>query len=118
VDRVGRNGVGRHHEVALVLPIGVVDHDDDPTGRDVRDRVVDRVEHGAVHLRLGHRVTSRSTYFASTSTSRFTGSPGPARPSVVTASVCGIRATVNRRSSTAATVRLTPSTATDPFSTR
>src|SRR5439155_3975635 len=107
-----------HNEVALVLAIGVVDHDDDPSRRDVHDGVVDRVEHGAVDLRLGHRVTSRSTYFASTSTSRFTGSPGSTRPSVVTSSVCGIRATVKRWSSTAATVRLTPSTATEPFSTR
>ena len=34
----------------------------------------------------------RSTYLATTSTSRFTGSFGPLVPSVVTASVCGITA--------------------------
>src|SRR5207249_2354388 len=117
VDRVRGHGVRGHHEVTLVLAVGVVDHDDDPARGDVLDGVVDGVEHGPVDI--GHRcATKRSTYFASTSTSTFTGSPRSARPSVVTSSVCGTSATVKRVPSSAATVRLTPSTATDPFSTR
>ena len=48
------------------------------------------------------------------SVSMFTACPGRGRPSVVTASVCGITMTSNARSSSAATVRLTPSTATEP----
>ena len=45
-----------------------------------------------------------------------TASPGCLNPSVVTVSVCGIRATLNRSASTSTSVRLTPSTATDPSS--
>ena len=41
----------------------------------------------------------RSTYLAMTSTSRLTGSPGPLRPRVVTAAVCGMTATVKPSSS-------------------
>ena len=50
-----------------------------------------------------HRGSSRSTYFASTSTSRLTSSPGSSAPSVVTASVCGTSATAKPSSSSAAT---------------
>src|SRR4051794_28854106 len=49
------------------------------------------------------------------STSTFTGSPTAATPSVVAASVCGINAIWISGPSSAATVRLTPSIATDPF---
>src|SRR3954447_3076787 len=49
------------------------------------------------------------------STSMFTGSPGAAAPSVVAASVCGIRATWISGPSSAATVRLTPSTVIEPL---
>ena len=61
--------------------------------------------------------TSRSTYLATTSTSSCTGSPGRRRPRVVTSRVWGTRATANQPGPTPATVRLTPSTAIDPFST-
>src|SRR5439155_11269306 len=65
---------------------------------------------------LGHvRVVSFSTYFASTSASRLTRPPGSSRPSVVTASVCGISATAKPLWSVAATVRLVPWTAIEPF---
>ncbi len=62
--------------------------------------------------------SSRSTYLASTSTSRLTGSPGALAPSVVTARVCGMTATSKRVvDASAATVRLMPSTVIEPFST-
>ncbi len=59
----------------------------------------------------------RSAYLAMTSTSRFTGSPTPLWPRVVTAAVCGMTATVKPSSSTSTTVRLMPSTVIEPFST-
>jgi hypothetical protein len=62
--------------------------------------------------------TSCSTYLAMTSTSRLTRSPGRLAPSVVTSAVWGMIATVKPSSSGSTTVRLTPSTVTDPFSTR
>src|SRR5690606_8233673 len=62
--------------------------------------------------------TNFSTYFAITSTSRFTGSPGCLRPRVVIASVVGIRLTENESSVTDTTVSDTPSTVIDPFGTR
>src|SRR5262245_39881205 len=49
------------------------------------------------------------------STSMLTGSPTAAAPSVVAASVCGIKAMRISGPSSAATVRLTPSTVIDPF---
>ena len=61
--------------------------------------------------------TSFRTCLASRSNSRFTAAPGSFRPSVVWSRVCGISITLNRSVSTSTTVRLTPSTATDPFGT-
>ena len=46
-DLLGRGELGRHDEVALVLAILVVDHDDDLAARDGGDRLVDRGERGA-----------------------------------------------------------------------
>ena len=66
-------------------------------------------------LQFDATASCRSTYLARTSVSRFTRSPILRRPSVVTASVCGIRATLKRSSSTSTSVRLTPSTATEPL---
>src|SRR5918992_594577 len=135
VDRLGRSLLGRHDEVALILAIGVVHDDDDVASPDVVEGLLDRRE------RAGHEVlppsapgvrttlaslavlppgtpaSCASTYFAITSTSRFTMWPRRADPSVVTASVCGIRATEKPVPSRAATVRLTPSRHTEPFST-
>ena len=58
---------------------------------------------------------SFSTYLARTSTSRLTVRPGAAAPSVVRSSVSGISDTSKAWSSTAETVRDTPSTAIEPF---
>ena len=60
---------------------------------------------------------SRSTYLATTSTSRLTVSPGARTPSVVCAKVVGINATVKASGATSTTVSETPSTAIEPFST-
>ena len=73
----------------------IVDDDDHPALADLLDRVLDRGERGRDRhpRRLLPPISSRSTYFASTSTSRFTRWPGSSSPSVVAASVCGISAT-------------------------
>src|SRR5438093_5854903 len=57
------------------------------------------------------------TYFAKRSVSRFTLVPGCLNPRVVLVRVCGISATLNRSLLTSTSVRLTPSTATDPLGT-
>jgi len=56
-----------------------------------------------------------STYFATTSTSRFTGSPAPSDRKFVISAVCGIIATRTSVPSIAATVKLIPSIASDPL---
>ena len=129
-DRLGRGRVGGHDQVALVLAVLVVGDDDDLAAGDRRDRVLDRVERrGRLSgVRAAHRGapvpsgryadTSRSTYLAITSTSRLTRSPGRLVPSVVTSAVCGMIATVKPSSRGCTIVRLTPSTVTEPFSTR
>ena len=111
--RLGRHLLRRHDEVALVLAIGVVDDDHDLAARDSGDGVLDRRErHGQFSL----VASSRSTYFASTSTSRLTGWPTSRNPRLVTPRVCGMTATVNESGPSAATVRLTPSTVIEPLS--
>src|SRR6202011_173784 len=104
-------------EVALVLTVGVVDDDDELPAADGGDRVLDlRERHDYLRSAAGPKgSSSRSTYLATTSVSRVTPSPGWRVPGVVTASVCGINATSKLSSSTAVTVRLIPSTVTDPF---
>src|SRR5581483_475799 len=67
-------------------------------------------------LRWGARM--RSTYLTIMSASTLTAAPGPLRPSVVSFSVCGMSATSKRRPRMPNTVRLTPSIAAEPFSTR
>ena len=64
--------------------------------------------------------SSLSTYLAIMSASRLTASPGCLWPSVVRSSVSGIRLTSSQAAAGAGgaeTVRLMPSTATEPFST-
>src|SRR5690606_21105222 len=135
-DGLGAGRAGGHDQVALVLAVLVVDDHDDLASGDGRDGVLDRGEHRALAPLLGQRFTGhdgssdservrsstppsrRSAYLAMTSTSMLTGSPTARRPSVVTSDVWGINATVNTSSRTSTTVRLTPSTVTDPFSTR
>ena len=63
-------------------------------------------------------LTIFSTYFAITSTSRLTTSPGCLLPSVVRARVSGIRLTVNAPAPTSTTVSEMPSTVIDPLATR
>src|SRR3954453_21765868 len=111
IDRLGRRELRRHREIALVLAVLVVADDDHAARADVLERVLDRGE------RPAHRLTSFSTYLASTSTSRFTGRPTSAVPSVVRSSVSGMRETENESWSIADTVSDTPSTAIEPFST-
>src|SRR2546428_9046 len=59
--------------------------------------------------------SDRTRYFPIRSASTFVACPGLSRPSVVAASVYGISMTSKLMSPSAATVRLTPSTATDPW---
>src|SRR5690606_3113874 len=134
---------GGEDDVALVLPVLVVHDHDRLAGRDVGDRPLDAVEpdrgahavspSAAPALGAGWSVsltrvaTRRSTYFASTSTSRLTRSPGARVPSVVRARVSGMRLMVKRGGAcgssaspswTSTTVSETPSTVIEPFGTR
>src|SRR6476659_4013556 len=61
--------------------------------------------------------SSRSTYFAMMSTSRLTRVPTSALPSVVRSNVVGINDTSNQSWPRSETVRDTPSTVIEPFST-
>src|SRR5207302_11027562 len=107
-QQLRRGQLGREDQVALVLPVLVVDDDHRPPGRDGQDRVFNAAQ---------HQRTNFSTYFAITSTSRLTGAPTATRPSVVTSSVVGIRLTASESPSIQDTVSDTPSTVIDPFST-
>src|SRR5262249_18729263 len=110
-EQFRRRELGREDQVALVFAVLVVDDDDCPAGRDVLGGPFDRVQ--------GHDwlLRSFSTYFATTSTSRLTGSPTPLAPSVVSFSVVGMSPTPNDSSVTCVTVSDTPSTVIEPFST-
>src|SRR6185437_9221124 len=110
-EQLRRRELGGEDQVALVLAVLVVYDDHCLAGRDVLDGPFDRIQ--------GHDwlLTSFSTYFATTSTSRLTGSPTPLAPSVVSFSVVGMSPTPNDSSVTCVTVRDTPSTVIDPFST-
>src|SRR3989338_8585904 len=111
VDGLGRDPVGRHHEVALVLAVLVIDHQQDPAGADLLDGLLDgRKRRHVIPL----RASDRTRYLPITSASMFTACPTRRAPSVVTASVCGISITSKLPAPSAATVRLTPSTATEP----
>ena len=103
VDGLGGGELRRHHQVALVLAVLVVEDHDHPARRGSPRSPRRRWRSGLVLLvmrrpsrtaRTG--ATSDSTYFATTSTSRFTARPTACGPRVVTAIVCGIRATVKR----------------------
>ena len=113
VDRLGRDELGRHREVALVLAVLVVADDDHPARRGC-PRSPPR---SSRTRRSRDRHHSFSTYLASTSTSRLTGVPAAAAPRVVRSSVSGISDTENVSAVTRATVSETPSTAIEPFST-
>src|SRR4029450_7407517 len=86
--------------------------DDRASLPDLLDPLLDGRKRGHV---IPLRASDRTRYLPITSTSMFVAWPGASRPSVVTASVCGISMTSKLRPPSAATVRLTPSTATDPW---
>src|SRR5689334_8081995 len=110
VDCLGRGELSRKREVALVLAVLRVADDDHLPVADVLDGLFDRAE-----WLVGH--CAFTAYFASMSTSRLTGSPSLADPSVVRSRVSGMSETEKLPSSTSTTVSDTPSTAIDPFST-
>src|SRR5712691_1459189 len=117
VDGLGSDPVGGHEEVTLVLAILIVHHHDDLPRADVPHRVLDTRELSSA-LR-GHRgsplkLRARSTYFPITSISRLTLRPGLRAPRVVRSSVCAMSMIAKALASSPATVRLTPSTATEP----
>ena len=114
---LGRHLLGRDDEVALVLTVGVVDHDHDLAACDGVDGLLDLCERhvGFLSLLLCPVNVPRTWPRC-----RLRGSRCRRRcfvPSVVTARVCGITATANPSGDNAATVRLMPSTVIDPFST-
>ncbi len=98
-DRLGGGLLSRHDQIALVLTVGVIDHDHDAALPDVLHRLLDGGEDllrnlvDVGHMLIHHgrlsfeRSSARSMYLAIMSTSRFTGSPGADAPSVVAASV-------------------------------
>ena len=90
-DALRRGELGRLDEVALVLAVLVVDHDEDLASSEGRHGVFDLAR---TACQESFQASSRSTYLAVTSTSRFTRSPGPLWPRVVTSIVCGMTATV------------------------
>src|SRR5437899_2249533 len=110
-----RHPVGRHHEVALVLAIFVVHDEEDAPLTDLLDALLDGRKRGHV---VPLSASERTRYLPIASASMFVARPGTSRPSVVTASVCGISITSKVPSPSAATVRLTPSMATDPWGIR
>src|SRR5207244_4297601 len=111
--QLGRRELRGEDQIALVLPVLVVDNDHGLAGLDVGDRPLDGVESDSAHRVVSNR---RATYLARTSTSRLTGSPGALAPSVVARSVSGISPTSNQSEPTPVTVSDTPSTAIEPFS--
>src|SRR2546428_780165 len=115
VHRFRGHAVGRHHEVTLVLAVLVVHDEEDAPLPDLLDALLDGRKRGHV---VPLSASERTRYLPITSASMFVARPGTSRPSVVTASVCGISITSKVRSPSAATVRLTPSMATDPWGIR
>src|SRR5690606_25858458 len=144
-EQLGRGHLGGEDQIALVLPVLVVDDDHRPPRGDVRDRLFDSLEcvhavppvgrppttpglDGRDAARVHQRspaagcaaASRRSTYLAMTSTSTLTRASASFRPSVVSARVVGIRCTVNDgvgSSATDTTVIDTPSTAIEPLGT-
>src|SRR3989442_15172700 len=105
IDHLRGDLLGRADQVALVLAVLVVRHDDELPRADVRDRPLYRsVPHSCL------------TYLPTRSPSTCTRSPTRSSPSVVCARVNGIRAICTRSGpGSALIVRLTPSTVIDPW---
>src|SRR5205807_6233678 len=105
VDHLGGDPLGRADQVALVLAVLIVRHDDQLPLADVPDPPLARsVPHSCL------------TYLPTRSPSTCTRSPTRSAPSVVCARVNGIRAICTRSGpGSALIVRLTPSTVIDPW---
>src|SRR6185369_4130093 len=114
VHRFRRGLVGGQDQVTFVLTVLVVGDQQEMSLADLLEGLLDRDEHAHV---IPFSSSERCRYLPITSISRLTVWPGASVPNVVTASVCGITITSNACRSSAATVRLTPSTATDPCGT-
>ena len=116
---VGRNGGPDGAELVVEAP-------ETAAGANVGDSValdgvcltVTDVSDGRIAFHAVAETLRRSTYFARTSTSRLTSSPGRSAASVVAASVCGTSTISTPWSSSAAIVSETPWTAIEPFSTQ
>src|SRR5688572_11060450 len=129
IDRLGRDLGGSHGQIALVLAVLVVHHDDHPAGANRHQRVLDRRERALAPCALGHShcaplhhrclnpSTARATYFPTISHSRLTRSPARKDDKFVCRQVQGTIMTSKRAASSRATVRLTPLRAIDPFET-
>src|SRR5262245_57810810 len=112
IDGVWRDLFRGDHQVTFVLPILVIDNNDEPAILDINEGFFNICE-----CHSQSRCSIRSTYFAMMSNSRFTRSPGLACRRFVFSNVCGMIAISNSGALTAATVRLMPSKAMEPFST-
>src|SRR6185437_6881128 len=118
VDEVGRHHLGRADEVALVLAILVIGHDDDLAVAQVVDGLLDGAEGAHEAPRSPRARSSAATYLPSASASRCTRSPGRRSPSVVCCKVNGMREIwITPGRGIAFTVRLTPSTVMEPSGT-
>src|SRR5206468_3248027 len=109
---------GGAREITFILAILVVQDHDHAARAEIDQGLLHGREPGLVPL-VAHRRLARiklSRYRAIRSTSTLTPSPGLRPPSFVRASVSGIRATSKVRAPTAATVKETPWSATEPFS--
>src|SRR6185436_5613820 len=110
VDRVRGDFIGSDHEIAFVFAVFVVHDDDELSILNVDQCFFNRCKFHAVS-----RCSMRSTYLAITSYSIFTVSPDLACRKFVFSNVCGMIATSTTEERSAATVRLTPSMAIEPF---
>src|SRR5262249_51275149 len=116
VDDLGRDLFGRDRQVAFVLAVFIVDDDDHPAVAEGADGSVNLGERSLLHFGLTPS-SARSTYLPSMSHSTFTRSFGFNPRRLVCCQVYGMICTSKRRSSTPATVRLTPSRAIEPLRT-
>src|SRR5439155_6113145 len=120
--------VSAHHRVVPDARIIAQSHiaQDDRAARDVnsfpKSRLFAQIRLKLI-LRLVHLYQlccgriNFSTYLPKISVSRFTASPTFRSRSPVSSNVCGMIQTANRSFCTSATVRLIPSSATEPFDT-
>src|SRR5262245_22870229 len=129
VDRLGRHLLGRDRQIPFVFPIRIVHDDDHTAGAKLGDRVFDPRERRIrflgnrelLHTLPAFRPASsaaRATYLPTRSHSRLTGSCTRARARFVCSIVYGTSWTTKCSVRRPATVRLMPSTATEPLWTK